>query len=86
MKPFVVTSILAPTDLSESSIPALRYARLLADRFLAKLTVMYSDPILYPLDYVGPIAGACLTTPEYQTCLSAEVAEHAQDAMCDAVL
>jgi nucleotide-binding universal stress UspA family protein len=81
MKPFVVTSILAPTDLSESSLPALRYARLFADRFSAKLTVMYSDPIVYPLDYVGPTAGACLTTPEYQARLRVEVAQHAEETM-----
>jgi len=43
----IISSILAPTDLSESSIPALRYARLFADRFSAKLTVMYTDPIVY---------------------------------------
>ena len=46
MKPFIITSVLAPTDLSDSSIPALRYARLFADRFSAKLTVMYT--VLFP--------------------------------------
>lgn len=53
MKPFVLTSILAPTDLSDSSLPALRYARLFADRFHAKLTLMYTDPIVYPLNMAG---------------------------------
>ena len=81
MRPFVVTSILAPTDMSESSVPAMHWARFLADRFSAKLTVMYSDPIVYPLDYVGPTAGAFLTTPEYQERLRGELAQHAAPAM-----
>lgn len=75
MKPFVITSVLAPTDLSESSIPALRYARLFADRFSAKLTVMYTDPIVYPVEL------AITTTPEQQTSLLAEVEKHAADIM-----
>jgi nucleotide-binding universal stress UspA family protein len=51
MKPFAITNILAPTDLSDSSLPALRYARLFADCFGAKLTVMYTDPVVYPTDF-----------------------------------
>ena len=81
MKPFVVTRILAPTDLSDSSIPALRYARLFADRFSAKLTVMYTDPIAYPIDLAGPGDGFYInTTPEHQARLRTEVERHA-DAM-----
>jgi len=71
MKPFVITSILAPTDLSDSSIPALRYARLFADRFAAKLTVMYTDPILYPVDLAG------LADSAHQATLSGYVERHA---------
>ena len=81
MKPFVITSVLAPTDLSDSSIPALRYARLFADRFSAKLTVMYTDPIVYPVDMAGPADGlSIVTTPEHQARLRTEVERHA-DAM-----
>lgn len=81
MKPFVITSVLAPTDLSDSSIPALRYARLFADRFSAKLTVMYTDPIVYPVDLAGPAGGLYInTTPEHQASLRTEVERHA-DAM-----
>ena len=36
--------LLAATDLSESNIAALRYARLLSERFRTTLTVMYSAP------------------------------------------
>lgn len=82
MKPFVVTRILAPTDLSDSSVPALHYARALADRFLAKLTVMYSDPIVYPFDVVGPAAGVYVNaTPEHQAQMRCEVAQQADAVM-----
>lgn len=82
MKPFAITSILAPTDLSDSSIPALRYARLLADRFSAKLTVMYTDPIVYPVSMAGPADGLYITTtPEHHARLRAEVETHAGAVM-----
>jgi len=82
MKPFVITSILAPTDLSESGVPALRYARLFADCFSAKLTVMYTDPIVYVGDYIGPIEGFyAAATPEHQARLRHVVEQHAEPAM-----
>jgi nucleotide-binding universal stress UspA family protein len=82
MKPFVMTSILAPTDLSESNIPALRYARLFADSLSAKLTVMYSDPIVYPVDIIGPTEWLAVTaTPEHQAQLRTEVERHAGPVM-----
>ena len=84
MKPFVVTSILAPTDLSDSSIPALRYARLFADRLGAKLTVMYVDPIVYPVSMAGPADGLYInTSPEHQKLLRGEVERHAGPVMGD---
>jgi nucleotide-binding universal stress UspA family protein len=82
MKPFVITSILAPTDLSDSGIPALRYARLFADRFAAKLTVMYTEPIVYPVEIAGPADGLLInTTPEHQARLRREVEQHADPLM-----
>ena len=77
MKPFVVTSILAPTDLSDSSIPALEYAGLFADRFAARLAVLYSDPILYPLDAVPPQAFFVTARPDEEIRLRADVQAHA---------
>ena len=56
MKPFTIHRILAPTDLSELTVPALRCARLFADRFSATLTVMYSDPLIYASDFASPAA------------------------------
>jgi nucleotide-binding universal stress UspA family protein len=74
MNPFVITSILAPTDLSDSSIPALRYARFFADRFAAKLTVVHVDPLVYPLEVAGPFDELYInTSPEHQARLRAEV-------------
>ena len=81
MKPFAIHNILAPTDLSDSSLPALRFARLFADRFAAKLTVMYTDPIVYPVEITGPAEGLYFsTTPEHQARLRREV-EHQADAV-----
>jgi nucleotide-binding universal stress UspA family protein len=82
MKPFVITHILAPTDLSESSIPALRYARFFADRFAAKLTVMYTDPIVYPVDFVAPTETLYVTAkPEHEAQLRTEVEQHVAATM-----
>ncbi len=82
MKPFVITSILAPTDLSASSVPALRYARLFADRSAAKLTVMYTESLLYPVDVVGPVAGPYVNhSPEQQARLRGEIEQHVGPAM-----
>jgi nucleotide-binding universal stress UspA family protein len=84
MKPFVVTSILAPTDLSDSSVPALRYARLFADHFKAKLTVMYTDPVVYPLDAMGPPQGFyAAATPQQQERIREELKTHAAPALDD---
>ena len=81
MKP-VINSILAPTDLSDSSIPALRYARLFAERFSAKLTVMYTDPIVYAGDFVGPTEGLFVScTPEQEARLHIAVEEQAGSIM-----
>lgn len=82
MKPFVITSILAPTDLSDSSLPALRYARLIANRFSAKVTVMFSDPLVYPFDVVGAVNGVYVdVTPEHQERMRGEVEKHAAPVM-----
>jgi nucleotide-binding universal stress UspA family protein len=84
MKPFVITSILAPTDLSESNLPALRYARLLADRFLARITVMYAEPLVYPFEVMAPAAGFYPNvTSEHDAQLRIAVANHAAPAMGD---
>lgn len=78
MKPFVITNVLAPTDLSDSNVPALRYAGLFANRFAAKLTVMYTEPIVYPVEWAGPVDVVLInSTPEHQASLRKEVQQHA---------
>jgi len=78
METFRVTRILAPTDLSAASLPALRYARLFATCFSAKLTVMFSDPPIYAGDFPGPVAGL---GPEHVENLRTELEKHAGDAL-----
>ncbi len=84
MKPFVITSILVPTDLTEASIPALRYARLFADRFLARLTVMHVEPILYPLDSLTPMETVSMPPrPQDEVRMLSQVTAHVRPAMGD---
>ena len=74
---FQPTRLLAATDLSESNIAALRYARLLTERFRTKLTVLYSDPIAYPVEVFGDVPTLVYaSTPEHQARLRIEVEEH----------
>lgn len=84
MKRFPITTILAPTDLSESSAAPLRCSRLLADRFSARLTVMYADPIAYPVDYVVPTKGLYVTpSKEHTTDLREAIDTQARGLMGD---
>ncbi len=48
-----VKHILVPTDFSETAGHALRYASDLAGRLGARLTVVYCDPYLPPIDYTA---------------------------------
>ena len=82
MKPFGIHHIVAATDLSESSVSALRCARLYADRLGARLTVAHIDPLVYPFDYMTPIEGFHLDpTPEHAAHLREEVSRHAGPSM-----
>lgn len=83
MSPSAIRTILAPTDLSDSSIPALEYARLFADRFSAALTLLYSEPILYPLEVMPPEGLFVAAGPEEEERLRAELVRHAAPVMTD---
>jgi nucleotide-binding universal stress UspA family protein len=48
-----IRHILVPCDFSQTSAAALRYARLFMEKFSAKLTVVYADPMLFPIDVLG---------------------------------
>ena len=70
-------NILATVDMSEADAPPLRYARLFAQTFAARLTVMHSDPIAFPADVAGPVSGFYgPVTPEHQERLREEVENH----------
>ena len=82
MNDFDIQHVLVPTDLSDSSLPAARYARLFADSFRAKLTVMYSDPIIFPVDVVGDTMSMFVaSTPEHEARLKEEVEAHVREAL-----
>lgn len=53
MEPIRINRILAPTDFSEHSAGALRYARMLADTFGAELHLLnVVEPAVYPTETV----------------------------------
>lgn len=79
-RPFQINRILAPTDLSPSGVPALRYARFLAERFKAELTIMYSDPIVYPVEVVGQRIYVT-PQPEFESRLRDEIVRHVASIM-----
>ena len=69
--------LLAATDLSESNIAALRYARMLSERYRTTLTVIYSDPIVYPIGVVADVpAMFAANTPSQEARVRQDVEEH----------
>jgi len=48
-----IKRILVPTDLSQQSIISLQYARFFAEHFSSALTLLYVDPIVFPVDAAG---------------------------------
>ena len=57
-----IKRILVPCDFSDRSGAALRYAQLFAGKFGADITVMYADPMLFPIDLFGAGAAAVAAT------------------------
>ena len=51
-----INRILVPTDFSETADQALRYASGLARALGAKLTIVYADPFVPPVDFTLPSA------------------------------
>lgn len=50
MEKLEIKNILVAYDLRDATLPALRYASLLAGRFAAKVTIAYADMSTYPID------------------------------------
>ncbi|HUP50065.1 MAG TPA: universal stress protein [Thermoanaerobaculia bacterium] len=81
MRDFDVKHILAPTDLDEAAFPALAYARFLAERTSAKLTVLYAEPIAYPYTAVEPPPGTMQPALQDEAVLRQSVEEHVAPAL-----
>ena len=82
MNEFNIERILAPTDLSKPSLIALGYARYFAQRFSAALSLLYVDPILFPVNGIGvdlPVYTAA--TPEHFSELEKEIRAYADDTL-----
>jgi nucleotide-binding universal stress UspA family protein len=85
MRDVDIKRILVPTDLSQSSLAALQYARFFAERFSATLTIFYVDPIEFPVNEAGtdyPLYVA--STPEHIADLEKEIRVYA-DAVLNGV-
>lgn len=76
-----IRHILVPVDMSDSGAVALRYAKLFAAQLLAPISVMYSDPLLYPMDMVPATAVSLSSTPEHEARLRKEIADYAKEAL-----
>jgi nucleotide-binding universal stress UspA family protein len=75
MRPFDIRQIVVPTDMAETTLPALRWARLFAERFHSRITILYADPVTFPLDFAGAgLAGA--TLPRIEAKLRDELIQH----------
>lgn len=84
MQAYKVRHVLAPTDLSDSNLPALRLAAHFVDRLDAKLTVMYTDPVVYPIDFVGAAEPMFIASSHgHQVELDEALATHAAPALGD---
>lgn len=82
MKELEIRHVLAPTDLGESGVAALKYARLFADRTKARLTTLYCDPVIYPVDAVGPAAAMLFVpTPQQEAHMRTELKKHVDPVM-----
>jgi|GEM_PF-2631203 len=53
MRNLEIKRILVPTDLSPNSTVSLRYAWLIASHFSSALTLLYVDPITFPVNGPG---------------------------------
>jgi nucleotide-binding universal stress UspA family protein len=82
MRNLDIKRILVPTDLSQQSIISLQYARFFAERFSSALTLLYVDPIIFPVNEVGAEIPLYLaTTPEHIATLEKEVRAYADAAL-----
>jgi nucleotide-binding universal stress UspA family protein len=82
MRDLEIKRILVPTDLSEKSIVSLQYARFFAEHFSSAITLLYVDPIVFPVTEIGsemPLYIA--STPDHIAALEKEVRAYGDDAL-----
>lgn len=79
MRDFGIKRILIPTDLSESGLIALRYARLFAEHFSAGLTMIYAEPIFSVGSGVIPMYVA--STPEHLAAIERQMRAYAKESL-----
>jgi len=82
MRTLEIKRILVPTDLTPQSIGALQYARFLAERFSATLTLLNVDPIVVPVEDAGANFQLYVATrPDHIVALRDEVRAYADAAL-----
>ena len=82
MRDLTIKRILVPTDLSEQSIVSLQYARFFAERFSSTLTLLYVDPMVFPIGDAGadfPLYIA--STPDHIAKLEKEIRSYGDAAL-----
>ncbi|HEX9162633.1 MAG TPA: universal stress protein [Thermoanaerobaculia bacterium] len=79
MEDFGYGRVLVPTDLSDFSAVALRYAALLRDKAGSNLTLMYADEVYVPVDLLeAPIGYYLENAPQTREKLQAKFTEYAK--------
>jgi nucleotide-binding universal stress UspA family protein len=79
-----IRHILTPSDMSEEAASALGWAGVYADQLQAKLTVLYSDPLVYPIDFAGPTEAFFVTpSPEQESQLREQLEKHVSAVIGD---
>ncbi|HSP34632.1 MAG TPA: universal stress protein [Thermoanaerobaculia bacterium] len=76
--------ILVPTDMNPTALDALRYAKMLAQRFAGGVTLLYVDPIVFPtagFGVDGPMYFA--DAPYHSEYLESELRKYAEDVLKD---
>jgi nucleotide-binding universal stress UspA family protein len=76
-----IRHILVPVDMSDAAAVALQYARLFSERLLAPVSVMYSDPLRYPMEVIPATAVVLSSTPETEARLREEITSYAKQGL-----
>jgi nucleotide-binding universal stress UspA family protein len=82
MRELDIKRILVPTDLSQQSVVSLQYARFFAESFASELTLLYVDPIAFPVNEArAEISLRLASRSEHLAALEKEIRDYADDAL-----